>query len=287
MPAFQQVKSISRLHEDVPTQLFAANVRGGDCILGSINGVLSKDNLSTLFAGTALANGLVLVLSPDAAFQLYGGTIEKESLGGFFAELLGSVNIGLAATAVLLAQKPEVSLAKAVGLGLLPRLLVGTKSLITGKIGRIGFKSKVKRVAGKLSFAALIIASLLLEKGMPDVTLKIIAGVETLVGLLITLSPEKVVKTADIDVTSDDYKIAKTMLGCLGQALASHGLYVACLAAGCTPVKALGVASVSVAVNQLYTVATKRNEDLGMPQSPFVGYAIFTAGIAAKLLCGE
>jgi uncharacterized membrane protein len=181
-----------------PTPFGFASVRGGSCVLDSIDDILSQENLSTLFASMAIADGLILAFAPDVVFRLLGGSMEKDSLGGLVAEVIGSVNIGTAITVAML--NNNASMAKAVGLGLLPRVCVGITSWLTGKLSRVGFQFSKTLIAGKITFAVAILASLFLEKGRPEATLKVVAGMETLVGLFLAIFPEKLGKTVDIDL---------------------------------------------------------------------------------------
>jgi hypothetical protein len=188
----------------IPGSLAFASVRGGSCsMLESIDDILSKENISTLFASAIIADGLLLAFAPDVAFDLLGGSIEKYSLGGLVAEIIGSVTIGTAITAATMMSQTSTSLARAVGLGLVPRVFVGIKNLLTGNLARVGFELKTKRIAGKIAILGVVVSSLLLEKGKTEATLKIIAGIETLVGLCITIFPEKLTKTADIDLSME------------------------------------------------------------------------------------
>jgi hypothetical protein len=80
---------------------------------------------------------------------------------------------------------------------------------------------------------------------------------------------------------------AKGLFQLLGQIIIIHGVYIGCLVTGCASTKALGVTAATYAASQILTVATKGHEDLGLPQEPFIGYAVVLAGIAAKLLTGD
>jgi hypothetical protein len=150
-----------------------------------------------------MADGLLLAFALDVAFHLLGGSIEKDSLGGLVAEIIGAVTIGTVITAAMLMRQTSTSLAKAIGLGLVPRVFVGIKNLLTGKLARVGIELNTKRIAGKIALAGVAISSLLLEKRKTEATLKIIAGIETIVGLFITIFPEKLAKTADIDLSME------------------------------------------------------------------------------------
>jgi hypothetical protein len=79
----------------------------------------------------------------------------------------------------------------------------------------------------------------------------------------------------------------KGLVQLLGQSIASHGVYVGCLVAGYAPTRALGVTAATYAASELWTVATRGHEDLGLPQDLFIGYAVVLAGIAAKLLTSD
>jgi hypothetical protein len=246
-----------------------------------MNDMLSTDAVTNLFASMALVNGLVVGAAPDVAFKLYGSSLEKDSLGGLFAEIIGSVNIGTALAVTLVGQQ---SLSRVVGISLVPRVLVGMKNIANGGLSKHGLENKTNFFIGKIVTAAAVASSLFLEKGFPKTIIKMISILEMSVGLYMNFFPETLAKTGDIDLALEENSQAKGLFRKLGQDILSHGVYIGCLVSELEPVKALGYTAMSVAVNQILTVVTKGNKELEMPAKPFYGYAFLLGGMAARLL---
>jgi len=280
LPCQQHERLFSTSRYSSLKPLIFSTARGGS-IHETFNELVSKENLSTFFASIVLADGIVSVISPDCACNLYGRKIDNESLAGLLAEIIGGINVG---TAVAVAMVGRISLSKTVGLSLLPRLLVGIKTFATGKLSKFGLQSKTRLIVGKVCVVVTCISSLILEKGYPVSIIKILALTEVVYGIFATFFPETAAKPANLELASEEGNQSRILFQKLGQDVFSHGLYVGCLVMGCEPTRALGYTSISMAAGKIFTVVTKANEGLGVPSNTLLICAAALCGTAAKLL---
>jgi hypothetical protein len=247
----------------------------------------SQENTALVFGGAALAGGLTCAVAPGVALSVMGGTdVDKDSVSGLFCELIGSVDVGSAITIVSLMS--GTAMPRAVGFGLLPRIVMVAKNLISGKFERQGC-TKWKRIVTKLAIGSVVTTSLISGCGSPDTTIKVIAGVEMLVGAIANFKPSKLLKSTQIDIDTEDNRQAKAILKGLGQELFCHGVYIGCLASGCAPLNALGWYAASGTAVMAQTVASKDcfYEDLGFTKKSVAVMGAFAGAAALRLLQGE
>lgn len=245
---------------------------------------LSPETLSTAFAAFVGLNGLLFAVDPCLGLKMHGGRWATPKKGGaseddgvslLFTECIAYTYVGYAVSlGVAFSLLPggvfpglDSNVRYVIGLGLLPRIAWGFKTLFGGRLSRLGLRSiYVAFLTMMLSIVAVCELRSAYEDYAPVVA-KVASCMGIMSGSTFLLSTESSVKrNFGLDVSKGEKAREKEMFKSLGEAKTVHSIFMAALAFGAEPQSALGYTSIAhLSITLDETFHCRNYEALGLP----------------------
>mmetsp|Transcript_31665 Transcript_31665/g.38787 ORF Transcript_31665/g.38787 Transcript_31665/m.38787 type:complete len:336 (-) Transcript_31665:149-1156(-) len=269
----------------VTPALTTPTIRGGAEVFKTVENVLSSWPLTNVFAYGTLFGGAAVAIDPNYTFETMGAVaLEKDSIAEFFAKAIGYIQFGTGLSIILV---DKTSLSRAVGFGLLPRVLFLAQTLSSNFFSKMSIKRAKEKVITKLVIASAVVASLITDSFQTGTIVKVVAGINVLGSIPLLLAPLTTLKlfgVLDSDQEENENEKTKVMAEVAGAHLLGYGVYIGALSIGFEPVHALAA---TVGTYTLYTAkfaASKSSEVLGFPMKQVIGKIIVLAGFTAGLI---